>query len=155
MAEHGATVTWHLAPRAEFTVENYNRDHEWTFPGGEVVQASASTDFNGTASRVSPEEALIASTSSCHMLTFLALAAKKGYRVLSYVDNPVGSLGRNERDEQAITDVTLRPRVVFAEETPISEDDFHTLHQDARALCFVANTLNAKITLDPVLPRLD
>ena len=155
MAEHGATVTWHLAPRAEFTVEHYNRDHEWTFPGGEVVQASASTDFNGTPSRVSPEEALIASTSSCHMLTFLALAAKRGYRVLSYVDNPVGNLGRNERDEQAITDMTLRPRVVFAEETPITEDDFHALHQDARAHCFVANTLNAKIILDPVLPRLD
>ncbi len=155
MAEHGATITWHLAPRAEFTVEHYNRDHEWTFPGGEVVQASASRDFNGTPSRVSPEEALVASTSSCHMLTFLALAAKKNYRVLSYVDNPVGMLARNDNGDQAITEISLRPRVVFAEETPVEEDDFNTLHQEARRICFVANTLNATIKLEPVLPKLD
>ena len=116
MAEHAATVTWHLAPRAEFSAQNYNQDHEWTFPGGEVVPASSSPHYNGTATRVNPEEAVIAALSSCHMLTFLALAAKKQLRVLSYLDRASGTLGKNDAGKMSLTEITLRPRVVFADE---------------------------------------
>ncbi|UWN50060.1 hypothetical protein ASALC70_02278 [Alcanivorax sp. ALC70] len=88
MSEYGATVAWHLAPDASFEYENFDRSHEWTFAGGEVVQASASPEFFGSANRVNPDEAVIAATASCHMLTFLSIAAKQHLKVLSYVDRP-------------------------------------------------------------------
>ncbi|WP_111657790.1 OsmC family protein [Isoalcanivorax indicus] len=149
MAEHAATVTWHLAPRAEFSAQNYNQDHEWTFPGGEVVPASSSPHYHGTASRVNPEEAVIASLSSCHMLTFLALAAKKQLRVLSYLDRATGTLGKNDAGKMALTEITLRPRVVFADEASPDEATLRGLHDEAHDRCFIANTLNAKMTLEP------
>lgn len=155
MAEHAATVTWHLAPRAEFSVEGFNRDHEWTFPGGEVVAASASPDFSGTITRVNPEAAVVASLSSCHMLTFLALAAKQGLRVLSYVDSPAGTLEKNAEGATALTRINLRPRVVFADDAKPSSEAFDALHADARAHCFVANSLKSEIVLEPVSPDLD
>ena len=149
MAEHAATVTWHLAPRAEFSAQNYNQDHEWTFPGGEVVPASSSPHYNGTATRVNPEEAVIAALSSCHMLTFLALAAKKQLRVLSYLDRASGTLGKNDAGKMSLTEITLRPRVVFADEASPDEATLRALHEEARDRCFIANTLNAKMTLEP------
>lgn len=155
MSEHAATVTWHLAPRAEFSVEGFNRDHEWTFPGGEVVAASSSPEFAGTTTRVSPEDAVVASLSSCHMLTFLALAAKKNLRVLSYVDSPVGSLAKNDQGFGSLTRITLRPRVVFADDVKMDRDTFDTLHRDAHKHCFIANTLKCEMLLEPVLPDFD
>lgn len=149
MAEHAATVTWHLAPRAEFSAQNYNQDHEWTFPGGEVVPASSSPHYNGTATRVNPEEAVIASLSSCHMLTFLALAAKKQLRVLSYLDRATGTLGKNDAGKMSLTEITLRPRVVFADEASPDEATLRALHEEAHDRCFIANTLNAKMVLEP------
>ncbi|MBA3979912.1 MAG: osmotically inducible protein OsmC [Alcanivorax sp.] len=149
MAEHAATVTWHLAPRAEFSAQNYNQDHEWTFPGGEVVPASSSPHYNGTATRVNPEEAVIAALSSCHMLTFLALAAKKQLRVLSYLDRASGTLGKNDAGKMSLTEITLRPRVVFADEASPDEATLRALHEEAHDRCFIANTLNAKMTLEP------
>ena len=93
MSEYGATVAWHLPPQASFDYETFDRSHEWTFAGGEVVQASGSPEYFGTASRVNPDEAVIAATASCHMLTFLSIAAKQRLRVLSYVDRPHGVVG--------------------------------------------------------------
>lgn len=152
-ALYGATVTWHLAPGASFSASSYNRDHEWTFPGGEVVPASASPHYLGTASRVNPEEALVASLSSCHMLTFLALAAKKGLHVLSYLDRASGVLARNAAGQTAITEITLRPRVVFADDQAPDDATLQDLHQEAHANCFIANSLNARMVLEPDIPR--
>ncbi|MBZ2189010.1 OsmC family protein [Alcanivorax sp. JB21] len=153
-AQHGATVTWHLAPRAEFSAQHYNQDHEWTFPGGEVVPASSSPHYHGTASRVNPEEAVIASLASCHMLTFLALAAKKQFRVVSYLDRATAVLGKNEKGRMAITDITLRPRVVFDDDACPDEPTLKALHEEAHDRCFIANTLNARMTLEPEIPQL-
>ena len=152
MAEHSATVTWHLAPRAEFTADNFNKDHEWTFPGGDVVPASSSPFYGGVATRVNPEEAVIAGLSSCHMLTFLALAAKQGLKVLSYVDSAVGVLGRNADGRMALTEITLRPRVVFGDHTAVEQADFEALHQKAHKHCFIGNSLNSTIHIEPQLP---
>lgn len=152
-SQYSATVTWHVAPGATFSPGSYNRDHEWTFAGGEVVPASASPHYQGTASRVNPEEALISALASCHMLTFLALAAKKKLRVLSYLDRASGVLDRNAQGNMAITEVTLRPRVVFADDTTPDEATLRALHEDAHQHCFIANTLNARMLLEPEIPR--
>lgn len=148
MSEYGATVTWHLKPDTPFEYEQFNRDHEWTLSGGEVVQASASPSFFGSGSRVNPDEAVIAATSSCHMLTFLAIAAKRGLKVLSYIDQPSGTVEKNAEGRTAITHIVLRPRVVF-DGVDMDGPALEKLHASAHRNCFVANSLKSDVRIEP------
>ncbi|GAA5131892.1 OsmC family protein [Alloalcanivorax gelatiniphagus] len=147
MSEYGATVAWHLAPDASFDYESFDRSHEWTFAGGEVVQASSSPELFGSTNRVNPDEAVIAATASCHMLTFLSIAAKQRLKVLSYVDRPVGVVEKNEDGRMAITRIDLRPRVVFDSE--VEPAALKKLHDAAHRNCFVANSLRAEVVIQP------
>ena len=151
MSTFSPTVSWHLKPGEKFDPDSYHRDHEWTFPGGEVVLASASPNFGGSTNRVNPDEAVVAATSSCHMLTFLAIAAKQKMAVLSYIDQPVGVVEKNEDGRMAITRITLKPRVVF--EQDIDEAKLQKLHDSAHRNCFVANSLRSEVTIEPVIPE--
>lgn len=148
MAEFSLSVAWHLKPREDFTPGQYSQDHDWTFTGGEVVAASGAANLGGTADRVNPEEALIASASSCHMLTFLAIAAKSDLKVVSYLDQPVGVTGTIEGGRKAVTEITLRPRVVFSE-GEMSEEDLMKLHESSHKYCFIANSLTTRIKIEP------
>lgn len=149
MNQYGATVAWHLAPDATFDYEHFNRNHEWTFAGGEVIQASASPDYFGSNNRVNPDEAVVAATSSCHMLTFLSIAAKKQLKVLSYIDQPQGTVDKNENGAMAMTKIVLRPRVVF--EADVSAEEVQAIHDSTLGHCFVANSLKSEIVIEPVI----
>src|SRR5260221_2608374 len=102
--------------RGDFLKGTYSREHTWIFDGGVVVPASpAPTSVPvpySKASNVDPEEAYVASISSCHMLTFLFLASKRGFEVASYTDEAVGVMTKNERGALWISAVVLRPRIV-------------------------------------------
>jgi organic hydroperoxide reductase OsmC/OhrA len=115
MSEHTATVEW-KRETPDFAYQSYNRDHDWTFDGGITVRASAAPAYLGSESRVDPEEAFIASLSSCHMLTFLAIAAKKRFVVDHYRDHAVGFLDKDSSGHLAIVRVTLHPKVTFSGE---------------------------------------
>src|SRR5258708_36145633 len=106
--EHHATILWRRSSET-FTYDTYNRAHEWRFQGV-TVPASAAPDFRGDPTMVNPEEAFVAALSSCHMLTFLALAAKRRFSLDSYSDEAVGNLETNEKGQLAITRAVLRPR---------------------------------------------
>ena len=112
MSEHRATVRWQRTS-PDFTYESYNRDHDWILAGVQVP-ASAAPAYRGTPERVDPEEAFVASLSSCHMLTFLALACKKRFTVDSYEDDAVGYLEKNANGKHAETRAELRPRIRFS-----------------------------------------
>jgi organic hydroperoxide reductase OsmC/OhrA len=114
-----------------------------------VVQASASPDYFGSGNRVSPDEAVIAATSSCHMLTFLSVAAKQGLKVLSYIDQPVGTVEKAADGQMAITRIVLRPRVVFDDGQEPDTAALDKLHATAHRNCFVANSLKAEIRIEP------
>ena len=106
MSEHHAAIKWQRSS-ADFTWQTYNRAHEWRFTAT-TVPASATKEFRGDESRVNPEEALVAALSACHMLTFLAVAAKRKLSLDSYEDDAVGVLEKNAAGKLAITRVTLR-----------------------------------------------
>ena len=148
MSKFTPTVSWHLQQGEEFSESQYSRDHEWTFPGGEVVPASAAPVYGGSMSRVNPDEAVVAALSSCHMLTFLAIAAKNRLKVLSYIDRCEGTVEENEEGRMAITHAVLRPRVVFDSE--VDYDQLKRLHDAAHRNCFVANSLNTPVDIEPV-----
>lgn len=146
MSEHHAHISW-KKNAGPFTYEAYDRAHEWTFGGGVTVPASAAPEYRGDASRVNPEEALVAAMSSCHMLTFLALAARKKWTVISYEDSAVGVLEKNELGKLAITRATLKPRVGFEGAAP-PRAELEALHEQAHKGCFIASSVRTEINLE-------
>lgn len=148
MSEHKATIEW-KRETPDFNPETYNRDHDWTFDAGITVRGSAAPAYKGGESCVDPEEAFVASLSSCHMLTFLAIAAKKKHVVDSYHDEAVGHLEKNEAGQLAITRVTLRPKVQFSGDRIPSAEDLQRLHDSAHHHCFIANSVKTEVAVEP------
>ncbi|NEA35072.1 OsmC family protein [Streptomyces sp. SID13031] len=147
MSEHVVEVSWSRG-EYEFTYQSYSRDHEWRFDGGVTVPGSANPAYLGTDSgTVDPEEAFVASLSSCHMLTFLAIAAKKRLVVDSYVDHAVGVMAKNEAGRVAVTKVTLHPVITFAGETP-DEAALERLHHLSHQECFIANSVTTEVVVE-------
>jgi organic hydroperoxide reductase OsmC/OhrA len=152
MSEHRATIAWRRTSES-FDYEAYNRDHEWTFEGGVRVPASSAPDFKGDPARVDPEKALVAALSSCHMLTFLAVCARKRLVVDAYDDEAVGYLEKNAEGKLAVTRVVLRPRVRFGGDGPPPDDELARLHDKAHHACFIANSVRTEVTVEPVRER--
>lgn len=145
MSEHHASLSWSRA-QASFEYEQYSRAHEWHIAGHDIP-ASAAPEYRGDADRVDPEAALIAALSSCHMLTLLAICARKGIIVDSYEDQAVGYLEKNEVGKMAVTRVQLRPKISF-QHTPETEE-IQRLHQQAHRGCFIASSVKTKIEIVP------
>jgi organic hydroperoxide reductase OsmC/OhrA len=148
MSEHKVTVDWKRETPA-FAYETYNRDHDWAFDAGVTVRASANPAYLGSESCVDPEEAFVASLSSCHMLTFLAIAARKRYVVDGYHDEAVGFLAKDAAGSLALTRVTLRPQVRFGGEKVPGPEDLRQLHDQAHHACFIANSVKTEVVVEP------
>ena len=147
MHEYRATTSWQRTS-ADFTYETYNRAHEVKFGGGEVVAWSAAPEFKGEATRVNPEEAYVASLSTCHLLTFLAIAARKRFIVDSYVDEALGVIEKGPEGKYWVSRVTLRPKVVFSGDRQPSSQEISELHHAAHENCFVANSVKSAVTVE-------
>jgi len=154
MSKHSAKIIWQNNSDS-FPQNNYSRAHTWHFDGGLSVPASASPTIVpppfSDEKAVDPEEAFIAALSSCHMLWFLSLAAKKGFNVLKYVDQAEGVLQKNESGKMAFTNVILQPRVTFEQNKFPAEAEFEELHHLAHSACFLANSVKTEIILKPEL----
>ena len=152
MGEYQARVEW-LRNGALFTDNRYSREHRWIFDGGLCVAASSSPSVvplpMSVAAAVDPEEAFVASLSSCHMLWFLSIAAARGFVVESYLDDARGILGKDERGKLAMTLVTLRPQVRFAGENLPQAHDVSALHHEAHKQCFIANSVRTEVRCEP------
>jgi organic hydroperoxide reductase OsmC/OhrA len=154
MSDYHATVTWQR-DGAKFTDNRYQRLHTWTFDEGLEVPASASPHSvplpYSEACAVDPEEALVAAVSSCHMLWFLSIAAKRGFVVDRYSDSPVGVPGTNATGREAITVITLRPDVAFGGEKRPTSSDIEAIHHEAHDVCCLANSVTAEVRIEPVV----
>ncbi len=146
MSEHRVTVSWERTTE-DFSYEAYSRNHLWSFEGGIEVPASAAPGFLGEAERVDPEEAFVAALSSCHMLTFLAIAARKRLVVDGYRDAAVGYLEKNAEGKLAITRVILRPEVTFAEAP--SPEAIEKMHHQSHEACFIASSVKTDVRVEP------
>jgi len=146
---HVANVAWKRRSE-DFRFDSYSRDHLWRLGSGTTILASATPEFRGNPALVNPEEAFVAAVSSCHMLTFLSIAARKGLVVDSYEDHAVGYLDKNEQGRIAITRITLQPRVAFGGERIPDPEELARLHEQAHAGCFVANSIRATVEIEPI-----
>jgi len=151
MSTYTATIRWTRNGAEGFLKGQYSRAHSWEFDSGLTVPASPSphivpapwNDPNG----VDPEEAFVASLSSCHMLFFVDYARRAGFVVDSYVDEAEGVLEKRADGKMAMTKVTLRPQIVFSG-TPPTADDIAKLHHRAHEDCFIANSVTTEVTID-------
>lgn len=146
MSEHRASIAWKRTSQ-DFGWQTYNRAHEWRFEAV-TVPASATKEYRGEPERVNPEEALVAALSSCHMLTFLAVAAKNKLSLDSYEDEAVGVLEKNAEGRLAVTRVTLRPRIVWSAGVTVTPEQLDKLHHDAHVNCFVANSVKTEVKVE-------
>lgn len=149
MSEHKATIKW-ARNGADFGYKNYSRDHIWRFDSGVETPASAAPAYLGNPQRVDPEAAFVAALSSCHMLTFLALASNKGFVVDSYQDNAVGRLEKNANGKLALTHIELRPRIICSGDKQPTQADLEWLHDKAHRECFIANSVTTEVKVIPV-----
>jgi organic hydroperoxide reductase OsmC/OhrA len=148
VSEHRAHIVWENETDS-LRYEDYRREHSWTFPkSGIVVKATAAPKYRGKSEAVDPEEALVAAISSCHMLTFLAICAKRNVVVQRYDDEAVGWLEPNEQKRLAITRVVLKPKVIFAAGHRPDAETLAKIHQESHEHCFVANSVRTAITVD-------
>jgi len=148
MSEHKATIRW-VRTSEEFLKGRYSREHTWTFDGGVTISASPSTavvpkPFSNPA-LVDPEEAYVASISSCHMLTFLFIAAKQGFLVDNYEDEAVGRVTKNEKGVPWVSSVTLNPKIAYGGSKLPSADDQARMHHLAHEQCFIANSIKTEV----------
>lgn len=154
MAQHSAEILWQRGEQS-FLDNRYSRAHLWRFDGGLEVPASSSPQVVplpwSDASAVDPEEAFVASLSSCHMLWFLSLAAQQGFQVDRYQDQAQGVMAKNAEGRLAMTEVLLRPRVCFGGERQPDAEQLHALHHRAHEACFIANSVKTEVRCEPVL----
>jgi organic hydroperoxide reductase OsmC/OhrA len=152
MSEHRATIEWAGgAAAADFIKLRYTREHRWTFDGGAVVEGSSSPSVVpapwSNPKAVDPEEAFVAAISSCHMLTFLFVAAKAGFAIESYRDEAVGVMSKTAEGVAWVSKVTLSPVIRYAGNRVPDADELAKLHHDAHAGCFIANSVKTEIAI--------
>jgi organic hydroperoxide reductase OsmC/OhrA len=148
--QYRATVKWKRDGSA-FTDQRYSRGHSWSFDGGITVPASSSPLSvrlpYSVAEAVDPEEAFVAALSSCHMLTFLYVAAKQGFVVDEYADDAVGEMSKNERGKMWVSKVILAPAITFTGEKRPSPEQWDELHHLAHDECYIANSVKSEVVV--------
>jgi organic hydroperoxide reductase OsmC/OhrA len=150
MSNYLAKIQWKVDTPETFTKGRYTRAHSWAFDGGVVVPGSSSPHAVrlpfSREDAVDPEEALVAAASSCHMLSFLYVAAKAGFSVESYEDDAVGEMTTNDAGGQWVSKITLNPTIVWIGDAPTNEQ-LAEMHYEAHHLCYIANSIKSEIVV--------
>lgn len=153
MSIYTAKISWKSDSPETFANNRYTRGHTWAFDGGIEVPASSSPHVVprfAVKAAVDPEEALVASAASCHMLTFLYIAATRKFRIDSYEDNAEGLIEKLEDGRQWMSKITLRPRIEWAGEALPSQSEIDEMHHEAHRQCYIANSLKTDVVVEAV-----
>ena len=152
MSEYSAKVVWTRGTGEAFIDSKYSRGHSWIFDGGRTIPASSSPHVvplpYSIEANVDPEEAFIASLSSCHMLFFLAIAAKNKFVVEQYTDEAVGVMEKNSRGRLSMTRVTLRPEIVFSGDVQPTKEKIEKIHHQSHEQCYIANSVKTIVSIE-------
>ena len=155
MSEYYATINWKRAPDEIYSDNKYSRAHNWTFDGGVTVPASSSPHVvplpYSVEANVDPEEAFIAALSSCHMLVFLSIAAKRRYVIDAYEDKAVGIMEADSEGRVSITKVTLRPNITFSGDKQPTFAQLEKMHHQSHKACFIANSVKTEVVTEIVM----
>jgi organic hydroperoxide reductase OsmC/OhrA len=147
---YDVTVTW-TGNRGEGTtgIRDYDRDHTVTADGPPVIEGTADPGFLGDPTRWNPEQLFTASISQCHMLWYLGLCARAGVVVHEYTDEAEGTMVSGPDHRARFSEVVLRPRVVV--DTAEQVERAVALHEKAHEMCFIAQSVNFEVKVDPLV----
>ncbi|MFO1282659.1 MAG: OsmC family protein [Burkholderiales bacterium] len=155
MSTYTATTRWDRGDD-DFLDRRYHRRHAIRFDGGVEIVASSSPQVvpvpMSDPSAVDPEEAFVASISSCHLLWFLSIAASRGFRVDRYEDRATGTMARDARGRLAIVRVVLAPDARFSGPRAPTRAEIQDMHERAHDECFIANSVRSEVVCEPVWP---
>ncbi|MFT5550165.1 MAG: organic hydroperoxide reductase OsmC/OhrA [Candidatus Azotimanducaceae bacterium] len=133
---------------AELLPGQFSNLHDVTYNQQFQLKADAAPDWGGNAEYTNPEQALAAALSSCHLMTFLALAAKVKWPVASFSDHAVAHLGKNAKSQMSVTKIDLHPTVEFDPGFEVSDEELKNMHDRAHRYCFIANTLDSSVEIN-------
>ena len=144
MDELSINLNWDLGGK-DFEPGKYSPDHMIFVNDDISMPSSAAPDYGGNINSLNPEQGLAASISSCHMMTFLALAAKMKWPVINYKDKAVAFLGKNSKGKMCVTKIELNPQITFANNFEVSKEEMIKMQDRAHRYCFVANSLSDEV----------
>ena len=151
MSKHEALIFWERKNQ-NFVDNKYSRAHQWEFDGVKVPASSSPSVLPvplSSVEAIDPEEALVAATSSCHMLFFLSIAAKRGFTIDLYSDQAYGEMGKNSEGKTLMSKITLRPKIEFSGIKQPSAAEIAEVHHLAHEQCFISNSLKAVVLIEP------
>ena len=144
MAKISINLKWSLKG-GELSPGKYSNKHQIEFNDEIVINGDAAPDWNGNKENSNPEQALAAALSSCHMMTFLALAAKMNWPVLSYKDRAIATLGKNSKGLMSVIKIQLTPKVEFSKNFTVEPNEMKKIQDRAHRYCFIANSLSDEL----------
>tara|TARA_B100001564_G_C20253702_1_gene496098 strand:- start:83 stop:532 length:450 start_codon:yes stop_codon:yes gene_type:complete len=125
----------------------YSNKHDIIFTPNTKIKGDSAPDWKGNKLNINPEQTLAASLSSCHMMTFLALAAKMNWPVISYQDKAIATLGKNSENKMAVIKIELNPKIKFLKDFTIDSSELKKVQDRAHRYCFIANSLSKEIKI--------
>tara|TARA_B100000963_G_C22435059_1_gene583931 strand:- start:36 stop:485 length:450 start_codon:yes stop_codon:yes gene_type:complete len=134
-------LIWKLGS-GKLSEKNYSNEHDIVFTPEIKFKGDSAPDWNGNKLNANPEQSLAAALSSCHMMTFLALAAKTGWPVTSYKDTAIATLGKNKKNKMCVTKIELSPKIEFSKEFTVNQAEMKKMQERAHRYCFIANSLS-------------
>ena len=146
MAKISIDLTWKINGGV-LSPGKYSNKHEIKFNDKIIINGDAAPDWRGDKQNSNPEQTFAASLSSCHMMTFLALAAKMNWPVSSYTDNAIATLGKNSRGKMAVTIIELNPKINFSNDFSVDEKKMKDVQDRAHRYCFIANSLSEEVVV--------
>ena len=147
MSELSIKLNW-KRKEEKLSPGKFSSEHEVSYNDHYIVKADTAPDWGGSAENTNPEQALAASLSSCHMMTFLALSAKTKWPVLSYEDHAIAHLGKNDKKQMIVNKIDLHPKVSFDHGFEVSHEELEKMHDKAHRYCFIANTLDSGVEVN-------
>ena len=144
MSELSINLNWDLSDK-DFIPGVYSADHIITINNEISIPSSSAPEYGGNKNKLNPEQGLVAAMSSCHMMTFLALAAKMKWPVLNYSDKAIAYIGKNSKGQMSVIKIELNPRVIFKNNYEVSHDEMVKMQDRSHRYCFIANTLSEEV----------
>ena len=148
MGQHKTSIHWERDTE-HFNIKSFNHDHVIRFENGVVIHATSAPEYTGNPDLISPEDLFVATISSCHMMTFLAVASLNKWQVQTYRDHAQGFLEENPAGRIMMNRVILQPQVVFSGSNHPSRKAQEDMHLKARRSGFIANSVRTSISIQP------
>ena len=146
MSELSISLEWNIQEDT-LIPDQFSKNHKIII-NDNVLNAGSAPEYGGSDKELNPEQSLAAAISSCHMMTFLALASKVKWPVSSYEDKAEAFLGKNSKGQMAVIKIRLNPSVQFSDGFTVSEQEMNEMHDRSHRYCFIANSLSEEVEFE-------